>query len=386
MKRMHSFLGLAMGLLFVMVFGFSLRVDAAAASGGIDIYRLYNPNSGEHFYTTSAFERDTTVKAGWNYEGIGWVAPASGKPVYRVYNDHMPMGDHYYTQSKFEADSLVKGGWHWDNKAQPVFYAGGDVKIYVAYNPTPNVSGSHNYTDDASEQNFLLKNGWKFGAVAWMGVGHGKTVLPQSDPRAVDVNIVGPGGTEQSNPGSFRNLYANKTFDAAPSGTSEITVAADIAMTGTADGAELQFVLGGTGNNGQIGIELHNNASGVNQMPYWKAGINIATINFPQNAGLTGQQFYSSMPSYGNIAQGQTVHVEIRYYSSGIMQTYIGGSLVGQYKTLLTGEATAKFIVHATATSATISVKNLTVTKNGKTASPLNGTTVGGVTGAGVLY
>lgn len=42
------------------------------------MYRLYNPNSGEHFYTASVAERDTVKKAGWRYEGIGWQAPKSG--------------------------------------------------------------------------------------------------------------------------------------------------------------------------------------------------------------------------------------------------------------------------------------------------------------------
>lgn len=36
------------------------------------MYRLYNPNSGEHFYTGSAEERAMLVEAGWHYEDIGW--------------------------------------------------------------------------------------------------------------------------------------------------------------------------------------------------------------------------------------------------------------------------------------------------------------------------
>ena len=35
-----------------------------------EMYRLYNPNSGEHFYTADASERDHLVDVGWNYEGI----------------------------------------------------------------------------------------------------------------------------------------------------------------------------------------------------------------------------------------------------------------------------------------------------------------------------
>lgn len=38
-----------------------------------DMHRLYNPNSGEHFYTASEVERDHLIGVGWSYEGIGWM-------------------------------------------------------------------------------------------------------------------------------------------------------------------------------------------------------------------------------------------------------------------------------------------------------------------------
>ncbi|WKB49861.1 bacterial Ig-like domain-containing protein (plasmid) [Lactococcus lactis subsp. lactis] len=133
------------------------------------VYRLYNKNSGEHFYTTSAFEKDSLVKGGWNYEGIGWTSPTQGTAVYRVYNPNVKGGDHYYTASQFEAQSLVKTGWKWDNGGKPVFYSGGKTPVYVAFNPNATASGSHNYTSHSFEQNSLLKNGWKFGKVQFYG-------------------------------------------------------------------------------------------------------------------------------------------------------------------------------------------------------------------------
>nr|WP_200849506.1 hypothetical protein [Enterococcus sp. CSURQ0835] len=33
--------------------------------------RMYNPNSGEHFYTASLSERNALLNAGWQHEGIG---------------------------------------------------------------------------------------------------------------------------------------------------------------------------------------------------------------------------------------------------------------------------------------------------------------------------
>jgi len=36
----------------------------ALAAGTSTMYRLYNPNSGEHFYTANSSERDNVVRAG----------------------------------------------------------------------------------------------------------------------------------------------------------------------------------------------------------------------------------------------------------------------------------------------------------------------------------
>lgn len=365
-----------------------------SASTTNDVYRLYNHNTGEHFYTTSVTERNVNVSAGWNYEGTGWVAPSSSKsPVYRVYNPNAKGGDHYYTKSKYEAQSLVDLGWRWDNNGKAVFYSGGNTPVKVAYNPNAQ-SGAHNYTTSNFEQNSLLNGGWKFGATAFDAIAPGKTIAPppstgtESAPRQVDVNITGVGGTEQSVTGSYRYLYANKAFGSSPTGIPSIQVDADVAMVGSSDNAELQFVLAGT-TLGQIGVELHNNGSGVNQLPYWKTGINAATINFPATAGTSGQQFYSSASSVPVIAQGQKVHVTIKYYeSTGIMQTYLNGSLIGQYASKLTGVASAQYILHTTATKSSSSVSNLSVQRYGKVVGPANGTTIAGVQpgNPGVLY
>lgn len=44
------------------------------SDGSVANYRLYNQNSGEHHYTTSAAEKNNLVKVGWKYESIGWYA------------------------------------------------------------------------------------------------------------------------------------------------------------------------------------------------------------------------------------------------------------------------------------------------------------------------
>lgn len=159
----------------------TVSVQASAASSKA-VYRLYNHNTGEHFYTESAFEKDSLNRAGWNDEGLGWQAATSGTPVYRVYNPNARGGDHYYTMSKYEAQSLVNTGWRWDNGGKAAFYSGGSVNLYVAYNPNAQ-SGSHNYTVNSYEQNSLLGKGWKYGKVAWKTMGssdinNGGTVEP----------------------------------------------------------------------------------------------------------------------------------------------------------------------------------------------------------------
>ncbi len=131
-----------------------------------DVYRLYNANTGEHFYTLNFAEKTNLQNVGWRYEGIGWLSSSTGSPVYRVYNPNAKGGDHYYTMSKYEAQQLVSKGWRWDNNGGAAFYSNGSKNLYVAYNPNAS-SGSHNYTTNSYEQDNLLRLGWKYGAVAW---------------------------------------------------------------------------------------------------------------------------------------------------------------------------------------------------------------------------
>ncbi|EOH82921.1 leucine-rich repeat protein [Enterococcus malodoratus] len=147
------------GLLVIMF----LSSNAEAATN--DMYRLYNPNSGEHFYTANTNERDLLKRVGWNDEGIGWYAPTSGDPVYRMYNPNA--GDHHYTPHGFERDHLVKVGWRYEGIG---WYSDKNKKIplYRAYNPNAK-AGSHNYTVSKAEQNHLIKVGWRNENIAWYG-------------------------------------------------------------------------------------------------------------------------------------------------------------------------------------------------------------------------
>ena len=46
--------------------------EAPAPVETVTMYRLYNPNSGEHFYTSDTAERDNLINLGWLDEGIAW--------------------------------------------------------------------------------------------------------------------------------------------------------------------------------------------------------------------------------------------------------------------------------------------------------------------------
>lgn len=131
----------------------------------VQMFRLYNPNSGEHFYTGSAEERDTLMEAGWNYEGVGWNAPmADGLPIYRVYNPNA--GDHHYTGSMEEVNNLVAVGWNYEGVAWNTPIVG--MPVYRLYNPNA-FSGAHHYTPSTIERDHLISLGWKYEGIAWNG-------------------------------------------------------------------------------------------------------------------------------------------------------------------------------------------------------------------------
>ncbi len=133
----------------------------------VSMYRLYNPNSGEHFYTADVNEKDNLVYVGWKYEGIGWTAPAtSDKPVYRLYNQNG--GEHHYTLDASERDFLVSLGWKFEDIGWYSADTSG-IPLYRQYNPNA-FANNHNYTADKSENDWLVSLGWKAEGIGWYGV------------------------------------------------------------------------------------------------------------------------------------------------------------------------------------------------------------------------
>ena len=131
------------------------------------MYRLYNPNSGEHFYTANAGEKNHLANIGWIYEGIGWIAPkTSDYPVYRLYNGNG--GEHHYTMNKAEKNMLVRAGWKYEGigwySADPK--DSNSIPLLREYNPNA-FANNHNYTTSKPEHNWLISLGWKDEGKAW---------------------------------------------------------------------------------------------------------------------------------------------------------------------------------------------------------------------------
>lgn len=128
------------------------------------MYRMYNPVDGEHFYTASANERAVLCGRGWNFEGIGWLAPTGGAPVFRFFN-HVE-GGHLFTTDTHERDVLLTNhDWNYEGIA---WYSDGaqGLPVYRQFSP---VTGAHNYTADLVEKNYLTTHGWNDEGIAWYG-------------------------------------------------------------------------------------------------------------------------------------------------------------------------------------------------------------------------
>lgn len=133
---------------------------------GQTMYRMYNPNSGEHFYTASVEERNDLMWRGWKPEGIAWTAPSWGTPVFRLYNPNA--GEHHYTTSEIERAVLIYAGW---NDEGVGWYADTEqrVPVYRVYNPNA-FSNNHHYTTDWGERDVLIDMGWRDEGIGWHGI------------------------------------------------------------------------------------------------------------------------------------------------------------------------------------------------------------------------
>ncbi|NMM94233.1 hypothetical protein [Bifidobacterium oedipodis] len=132
--------------------------------GRSPVYRLYNPNNGEHLYTMDLNEYKAIVPKGWRGEGIAFYAwpkdGTTGYQVYRVYNKFS--GRHHLTASKGERDGLVRMGWRDEGVA--FRYRDTDETVYRAYNPH---TSDHLWTLSKPELDNAVRAGWRDEGIAY---------------------------------------------------------------------------------------------------------------------------------------------------------------------------------------------------------------------------
>jgi len=142
-------------------------VDANAKpspnSARVPIYRFYNTQTGTHFFTADAAERDYVIATYpvFQYENIVFYASkqsaAAPDAVYRFYNTNS--NSHFYTISEDERKYVIANypvfkeeGISWyARKTQ----GEGSIPMYRFYNMN---TGSHFYTINASERDFVIAN------------------------------------------------------------------------------------------------------------------------------------------------------------------------------------------------------------------------------------
>ena len=130
----------------------------------VHMLRMYNPYSGEHFYTGSEQEKNDLVAAGWHYEGVAFTFPANtGAPVHRLYDP--VTGEHLYTMDEEEKATLMAEGWNYEGIAFNSAYDTEAVQ-HRLHNPYATV-GAYHFTYSIEERDNLIAAGWEYQGIGW---------------------------------------------------------------------------------------------------------------------------------------------------------------------------------------------------------------------------
>lgn len=167
MKPLHNKFILA-GSAALLACSIGLAQPALAATKGVNVYRLYNTWSHEHFYTANLDEYKARVADGWNGEGVGFVAPEDGSDqvdgqVYRLFNPNNK--EHFYTKDSAEVERLKTIGWKYEavawNSAKP-----DQSPVYRLFNPYV-TEFTHYYTQSITDRDENVARGMRSEAIAW---------------------------------------------------------------------------------------------------------------------------------------------------------------------------------------------------------------------------
>lgn len=177
MKPLHNKFILA-GSAALLACSIGLAQPALAATKGVNVYRLYNTWSHEHFYTANLDEYKARVADGWNGEGVGFVAPEDGSDqvdgqVYRFFNPNNK--EHLYTKDSAEVERLKTIGWKYEAVAWNSAKSD-QTPVYRLFNPYV-TEFTHYYTQNTTDRDENVARGMTNEGIHWYAL----TVTPEEN-------------------------------------------------------------------------------------------------------------------------------------------------------------------------------------------------------------
>ncbi|KAJ3994189.1 hypothetical protein F5050DRAFT_1713899 [Lentinula boryana] len=165
--------------------------SCADTSSLISLLRAYSSSASDNLYTTNVSELDNDALLGgaYTFEGEAaflWSTSQPGTiPLFRLYNEDFM--DHFYTMSSDEVPEMIDEGWAYDTT--PNHTAGyvypysicGAAPIYRLFNPA---SVDHFYTMNIAESQNAIESGYQDQGIA------GFAMLPSADGSAVNDSAV----------------------------------------------------------------------------------------------------------------------------------------------------------------------------------------------------
>lgn len=231
MKPLHNKFILA-GSAALLACSIGLAQPALAATKGVNVYRLYNTWSHEHFYTANLDEYKARVADGWNGEGVGFVAPEDGSDqvdgqVYRFFNPNNK--EHLYTKDSAEVERLKAIGWKYEGVAWNSAKSD-QTPVYRLFNPYV-TEFTHYYTQNTTDRDENVARGMTNEGIHWYAL----TVTPEQnlDDALANLKSILANISATTTPGST-SVSAYESLNTTP------TYADDIVIAKTGEIAQVQ--------------------------------------------------------------------------------------------------------------------------------------------------
>ncbi len=190
---------------------FTYQLPVSASAFWVPLYRLYNPVSKDHFYTTIPSQRDTARSSGYTYEKIeAYVSDrkfndTSVGYLFRLYH---PTSDvHFYTSSESEKDARISAGYTYEGIVgfvytaampgmAPLYYlehaANTDNFYTISKYERDNAINTYGFTDHSIQcyvSSSAVANNRPQGMFAGIGMSNGALSIPFTD---IALKGVGP--------------------------------------------------------------------------------------------------------------------------------------------------------------------------------------------------